>query len=325
MGKTLRLIFRLLIAIFILQNSAYPQHLTAVYLSDFGNSQLKQTIEQNATSFLSALNQAYVEGSRPLFNGTVITKNARDVVASIWKNGPFMCPETEIITHVVRRARGGYELRNIVLMIKTENGTEDEEGVLIFTPSGKIENLYFGLENQRYGNLLRAGRTVKEFRRRQIILDFIENYRTAYNRKDIDYIEKVFSDNALIIVGQVIEVRHNSDDFLTNSLGAKRVKLIHLNKTQYISNLKKVFKNNAFIKIGFKDIEIYRHPKYERIYGVTLRQNWTSSNYSDQGYLFLMIDFKDEQNPIIHVRTWQPEKYTSEDEVFSLGDFEIIQ
>ncbi len=325
MGKTLRLIYHALIIVFILQSVAFPQHLTTVYVSDFHNSRLKQTIEQNVSSFLSALNQAYANDTHPIIDKTVITKNARDVVASLWGNGPFMCPETEIIGHIIRRAQGGYELRNIILMVKTENGAEDEEGVLIITPSGKIEDLYFGLENQRYGNLLRAGRTVKEFRRRQIILDFIENYRTAYNRKDIDYIEKVFSDNALIIVGHIIEVKHNSNDFLKNSLEEKKVKLVHLNKTQYISNLKKVFKNNSFIKIGFKDIEIYKHPKYERIYGVTLRQNWTSSNYSDQGYLFLMIDFKDEQNPIIHVRTWQPEKYTTEDEVFSLGDFEIIQ
>ena len=40
-----------------------------------------------------------------------------------------------------------------------------------------------------------------------------------------------------------------------------------------------------------------------------------------------MIDFKDENHPLIQVRTWQPEKVDgkvlSRDEVFSLGDFNI--
>jgi len=101
--------------------------------------------------------------------------------------------------------------------------------------------------------------------------------------------------------------------------------LIRLNKQEYIDRLTRVFKVNQFIKVGFDEIEIYQHPLYDRIYGVTLLQRWTSSTYSDVGYLFLMIDFKDESHPMIHVRTWQPQKYTAEDEVIGLGDFEIVQ
>jgi hypothetical protein len=39
-----------------------------------------------------------------------------------------------------------------------------------------------------------------------------------------------------------------------------------------------------------------------------------------------MIDFKDENNPIIHVRTWQPEdaKLTKEG-VFTLNSFELVR
>ena len=63
------------------------------------------------------------------------------------------------------------------------------------------------------------------------------------------------------------------------------------------------------------------------IFGVTLKQHWNSSNYSDVGYLFLMINFEDEMNPSIQVRTWQPDKYNGKplprDEVFSLDMFSI--
>ena len=63
------------------------------------------------------------------------------------------------------------------------------------------------------------------------------------------------------------------------------------------------------------------------IFGVTLKQHWNSSNYSDVGYLFLMINFEDEMNPTIQVRTWQPDKYNGKplprEEVFSLDMFSI--
>ena len=69
----------------------------------------------------------------------------------------------------------------------------------------------------------------------------------------------------------------------------------------------------------------YRCEKYNEIYGVTLKQFWNTTNYSDVGYIFLMIEFKDDENLIIHVRTWQPEKVgthtIAKDDVFSLGKF----
>ena len=36
-----------------------------------------------------------------------------------------------------------------------------------------------------------------------------------------------------------------------------------------------------------------------------MQQNYFSSTYKDEGYLFLLIDFRGEQ-PLIHVRNWQP-------------------
>ena len=62
-----------------------------------------------------------------------------------------------------------------------------------------------------------------------------------------------------------------------------------------------------------------------------LHQLYSSSTYSDDGYLFLLWDFRDEENPKIHVRTWQP-KYldqsqlqiaTKRDQVFTFDDFDI--
>ena len=91
--------------------------------------------------------------------------------------------------------------------------------------------------------------------------------------------------------------------------------------------MKKIFAGNKYINVLFDEVEVIQHPKWTNIYGVTLKQEWHSNRYSDVGFIFLMIDFKDENHPLIQVRTWQPEKLDgkvlSRDEVFSLGDFNI--
>lgn len=317
---------KIIISLLFFNIISYAQHRTIVLLSPFGNSSLQRTIEYNASKLLTTFNVSFVNNRELALDPTYTTEAGQRSMKSLWETKPFFCAEMEIINNLVRCVDGNYEIRSIPLTLKFErDSTLQEEGVLIFTPSGKICDLYFGLESHRYRNLISGGNTIVEFRRRQVILDFVENFRTSYNRKDLTYINNVFSDNALIIVGRVIEIGRDNRDYLDNNLGKKRVELVRYNKKEYIDHLKIVFQRNEFIKVGFDNIDIFQHPKYKRIYGLTLLQNWTSSSYSDQGYLFLMIDFKDEERPIVHVRTWQPEAYTSEEEVIGLGDFEIIE
>ena len=71
-----------------------------------------------------------------------------------------------------------------------------------------------------------------------------------------------------------------------------------------------------------------RHPTQEGLYGVTLRQKYSSDLYSDDGYLFLLWDFRDEATPLIHVRTWQPRMLDDrtplpEDEIFNIRNFNL--
>ena len=99
------------------------------------------------------------------------------------------------------------------------------------------------------------------------------------------------------------------------------------NKQQYLNNLRKVFKTAKYIHVSFDDIEVMRHPTNPNFYGVTLHQGWTSNTYHDEGYIFLLWDFRNEDAPEIHVRTWQPDriggKELARDEIFTLSDFDI--
>jgi hypothetical protein len=98
-------------------------------------------------------------------------------------------------------------------------------------------------------------------------------------------------------------------------------------KAEYLRNLAANFKRNKYIKVTFSEIEVVRHPTNPDYYAVTLRQHWKSSSYEDDGYLVLLWEFRDGFDPIIHVRTWQPERVgnrsLTKEEVINIMDFTI--
>ncbi len=138
---------------------------------------------------------------------------------------------------------------------------------------------------------------------RHKILSYCEHLRTSYTTRDIDFIRQVFSDNALIIVGQVVNTSRKSTDMIGDPV---KVNYIVRTKQSYLEKLEKIFNSGKDINVDFSDFKIMRHPTADGIYGVTLRQQYSSGQYSDDGYLFLLWDFRNPSMPLIHVRTWQP-------------------
>ena len=233
----------------------------------------------------------------------------------------------EYRTHILHTANGKYEIRGIKVRVRLgeTQGDDIQELVFVFNFRLFIENIQFAMEEHHYQRLIEEGRELDDMVFRQQVLSFIEDFRTAHNRKDIAYLEKAYSDGALIIVGRVLEREEKSDDYLRySSLSEQKIEFIKLSKKQYIDRLRTVFKLNSFVRILFDEAQIIRHSKYKDIYGVKLKQRWNSSNYSDEGYLFVMIDFHQADRPLIHVRSWQPEPF-EDGSVVGLGDFEIIE
>lgn len=136
--------------------------------------------------------------------------------------------------------------------------------------------------------------TETDARRRHTILNYCEHFRRAYTTKDLDFLKQVFSDKALIIVGNVIKPVANDNKCQAE---AKVTYAIH-SKKDYISRLAKVFTANQKIDLKFSGFRIMRHPTMDGIYGVTLRQQYKSDRYADDGYLFLLWDFRNPSMPL---------------------------
>jgi hypothetical protein len=298
---------------------------TRLYIGNNDGSELHRKIEANVSAFLTECNSAASEKRGITWLGIAITAPGKDRINTLWDGASFRCVEAELKENLLKLPGGGFQLRNIPLaIVNNESENKQEEAVLQIMPNGEIDDLYFGIEQHKYKEILRQGVDLKDFRRRQMILDFLENFRTAYNRKDLPLIQTTFSDNSLIIVGKVLTEKADAPDYMS-SLGKKKVELVRYNKQQYMANLKQSFERNKFIDVRFSDIEIVKHGVKEDIYGVKLMQQWRSSSYSDSGFLFLMVDFEDEQRPLIHVRAWQPEMETELQDVIELGDFDVIK
>jgi hypothetical protein len=163
---------------------------------------------------------------------------------------------------------------------------------------------------------------------RRQILAFVESFRTAYNRKDIDLLAKVYSDDALIITGKVVKQTKSVENVMEDAgIFKEKIEYQTSTKKKYINYLHSIFKKNEKINVTFDKIQVVHSAECPDIYGVRLLQGWNTSNYSDTGFLFLMIDFRDGENMQVVVRTWQSGKEDgealSEDEIFKLGDFDI--
>ena len=291
----------------------------------------KAKMESNVTLMMSLFKSAADEEQKKLkLSKDNFTPEAIKDVELMWKTSAMSCPPVSVMSRCLKTATG-YQVRGIpVDMIEADQEESRQELTVDFTPSGLISGVSISIDLQRYEEIMGQKESDLDYARRQIIVDFVENFRTAYNRKDIDLLNSVFSDKALIITGKVVKEKPNSD--LTRmTLNNNKVVYIKQSKQEYITNLTRVFKNTKYINVKFDEIEVVQHPKYDDVYGVTLKQYWHTSGYSDEGYLFLMIDFRDADNPLIQVRTWQPYKnaegqvVTKREDVFHLGSFRIVR
>ena len=297
-----------------------------VQIDGIDNATVKAKMERTMSAFLTEVNNAQSSKRALNFGGMGLSTNVQSSVSMLWENSPFECTDEEIMEHCIQTG-SGYQVRNIPLIMRPTDSSfnEDEyqEAVFSFDLSGNLESFYLTLSMNLYMNVIKSNKSVTDLRRRQLILDYVEHFRTAYNQKDKEFLEAVFSDDALIITGKVIPQRVRDNIQLP-----ARVEYTRQTKRQYMTKLSQVFAANKHIKVTFDEIRVVMHPTKSEWYGVTLHQGWTSDRYHDDGWLFLLWDFSNEDHPTIHVRTWQPDKIEGkklpDEEIFSLDDFNIV-
>ena len=195
-----------------------------------------------------------------------------------------------------------------------------EDLVLYFDASNKIHWLSFALDKTAADDILTKGAWSDTARR--TILSFMEDYKTAYCLERIDYLNQVFSDDALIIVGHVLKTldRTNDKDRISYR-NNKLVRKTQYTKDQYMKHLEACFDRNECINIHFANNDITMAGKGGKTFGIQIKQDYYSTTYGDSGWLFLVVDFNKPNEPTILVRVWQEEP----DPDFGLANLNKLQ
>ncbi len=196
--------------------------------------------------------------------------------------------------------------RSIPLTFRLPKQTFNEDICLTFNADGKVESLAFGLNRASRDDILTTnwdGEVKME------LINFLENYQTAFALKRLDFIGSLFSDDAVIITGSVLRKASVSSAEQNRMTFTNAVKYTRHNKEEYLEKLAKCFDKNDFINIRLTDNDVRRMDAiHGKCYGILIHQDYYSTTYSDTGYLFLIADFNDSEKPTIILRTWQPER-----------------
>ena len=206
--------------------------------------------------------------------------------------------------------------------VKHKTGKAFMENITFrFDPaSRKIKSVAYALTKKAEDDIFNSASswpTVSRF----AILQFMEDYQTAYALKRLDYIDKIYSEDALILAGTVIKtpgemrlegqiVKWDYND----------TKITRYTKKEFINRLTHQFRDREYVHLTFEDnvTTTVNAPRFKKgtIFAIQINQYYESPAYCDKGYLTLMFDASKEL-PIIHVRYWQPDR----EDIIKMSDF----
>ena len=303
--------------------SGYAQKVNFEFSDGIEEGILKTKMEQQMSSLLSAINEANAVNADVNFSSIDITDDASASLTMTWEQVHFSIEDDDIVDHCISLPgkSGGFRIQNIGVLMnpKEESGYDGEkrrEIYIDFDKTGKIVDFNFTMGMNMYTEILKKGEELGDLDRRMQIIDWCEHFAKAYCDKNMKFMQTIFSDDAIIITGKMTMQRVHTDMGMKDQA---KVKYVQQTKSQYLSNLSREFASNSYVNVKFEDYTVIRHGAKPNYYGVTLRQKWHTARYSDEGTVFLIWDFTNEEAPRILVRTWQP----TTEKAFKMGDFKL--
>ena len=284
---------------------------------------VEENILENTISFINLLSASSKEDILTTYGNDDFLK--KKIEAYMDYNRPI--PLSNEVSADVNVTRHGYEVRKIPVIhdYPSLHKQSNEYLVLDFDESGWLVDFNLCITDDLYDKFVMQATYGKDWGNRQEIIKFIEKYRTAFFTRDIETIDLMFADEALILIGRKIQPKKKSMNEIAYAPlpGQPGFEQIQLTKQQYLTRQKQVFNHQNDIFIDFSTFEIKKKNNAPDVYGVEMRQNYSSTTYADEGYLFLLIDFR-EQYPLIYIRAWQPNEWDT-NHLINTSNFRIYK
>ena len=213
------------------------QYTTDFVLTDLDNESLTQSVQKTLSNLVSEINASFAEKRVPRISNMNIDAHTQASILALWENSSFRCDETEIVESVNHYGTE-YEVRNIPFIFPDmEKDEQYHEIAVTFDARGALTSFHMSIGQNLYRQVFNSGEQVKEFRRKQMILDYVEQFRTSYNTKDMAFLNQVFSDDALIITGRVVKTAPK----LKGLIDTVSVSLNTTNKEDYLKIVRPKF------------------------------------------------------------------------------------
>lgn len=252
-------------------------------------------------------------------------QTVKDLFSPEWDGYEIFCEFLKINKRINLIGKQEYTViraDNIILVrpcrveIRYSNGkTYIENIVFRFLPStGKIESFAYMLTQKAENCLLNKSLYIPD-KTRFAVLRFMEDYQTAYALKRLDYIDKIFSDDAIIITGTRIKAISNAQlaneyHITINKTNDEYYRQETFSKEEFIKRLGQQFNDREYVHLTFE--ENVCEPISSSAFDdgsaccIQIRQIYSSPVYSDKGHLTLFLNMRG-STPIITVRLWEPQ------------------
>ncbi len=258
----------------------------------------------------------------------ILAANNTSEINRLYKSDPFLClkvlnylkynrpkPLDREVAASIRKTRTGYELRKIRVLhdYPSIHKQSTEYLVLDFSDKGELLDLNLSITAKMYQYFVEQSKFGNDWGNRQEIIKFVEKYRTAYLTRDIETVDLIFAEDALILIGRKIMRKKLPENAIQyRKFGTQPdYEYIKLTKRDYLKRQKRLFDIQKDIFLDFGSFDIIKKNNAQNVYGVEMRQSYASTTYADEGYLFLLVDFN-ERDPLIYVRAWQPNEWDEE-------------
>ncbi len=282
-----------------------------------------ENISKETLAFLSLIDNRDIKGIKNIYShDTFLSNKIIDIIKynDLKLTGEYFDAD-------LNKTFEGWEVRTIPVLNSYSSIYKQsyETIILDFTNDGKLYNISYAIMDELYDKFVKLGERVDDWKNRQVIIKFVEKYRTAFLTRDIKTLESIFADEAVIIVGRILKTKKGdnkyADAYSKLSIDQPDVEYLRYSKDEYLNKQSRLFERYKDIFLGYSTFKINKKNNQDSVYGISMRQNYHSTNYADEGYLFLLVDFM-EDYPQIYVRSWQPQEW-DENSLIKLSNFRI--
>lgn len=275
----------------LLTTAGQAQTDTKVIVEAGASRTATQQLQTKTEKLLSAINEYIVNG-----NDSFPNEPGVETLKELITTQQLISTQDTLGTMAVRYGTD-WELPRIFLQKLGGRARDVEELIFIFDKNIRLKSVVESDPEKNINRIL-SRNIVADADEQTKLQTFIDHYIEVFNTKNIEQLPHLFDTDADIIIGSKSR-NHDGFDFnRTESTG-------YVERTQ-----SRTFVAGNEINLSFEQPRYLRHPDVDGVYGFTAKQNWTTTAYSDVGYLFLVIDTRGDA-PHVELRQWQEHEFVA--------------